>query len=247
MHAIRRLTEEFRKREIPPFPCPKCGTHLIAREKQPQLDQSSESEFHCDNEGDPSMYEGVFTLRLVCSNSDCEESVVCVGSFSTSQVEGRFGEPTYPSFLAVKFFTPTVHLFPLSSAIPKKVKGPLVDSFSTFWANPSAAGNSLRISIEALMDWRRVKKRFRDKKGKEREYKLHDRIEMFRATAPHLGDKLLAVKWLGNSGSHITGLKREDVIKGYEMYSYVLEELFDKRTETLTKLAKKINRRKGPV
>lgn len=247
MHSIRRLTEEFPKREIPPFPCPKCEAHLVAREKEPKLDQSSESDFHYNNEGDPSMYQGVFTLRLVCSSSDCEESVNCVGSFSTSQVEGKFGEPTHRTYLAVQFFTPTVHLFHLSSAIPEKVKGPLVDSFSTFWANPSAAGNSVRISIEALMDWRRVRKRYRDKKGKLRKYDLHARIEMFRVTTPHLGDKLLAVKWLGNSGSHLTGLKREDVIKAYEMYSYVLEELFERRTETLTKLAKKINRRKGPV
>jgi len=149
MHAIRRITEEFPKREIPPFPCPRCGAHLIARENEPQLDQSSESEFDCDNEGDPSMHQGVFTLRLVCSNADCEESVNCLGSFNTSQVEGKFGEPTYRTYLAVTFFAPTVHLFHLSSAIPEKVKGPLVDSFSTFWANPSAAGNSLRTSIEA--------------------------------------------------------------------------------------------------
>ncbi|MCI0747411.1 MAG: DUF4145 domain-containing protein [Verrucomicrobia subdivision 3 bacterium] len=247
MQAIRRITEEFPKREIPPFPCPKCGLHLVAREKEPQLDQSSESEFRCDNEGDPSMYEGVFTLRLVCSSSDCEESVNCAGSFSTSQIEGKYGEPAYRTYLAVKFFTPTVHLFPLSSAIPAKVKGPLVDSFSTFWANPSAAGNSLRISVEALMDYRCVKKWYRDKKGRERAHDLHARIEMFRPSAPHLGDKILAVKWLGNSGSHLAGLKREDVIKAYEMYSYVLEELFDKRMETLTKMARKINRRRGPA
>jgi len=97
------------------------------------------------------------------------------------------------------------------------------------------------------MDWRCVKKWYRDKKGKERAYDLHARIEMFRPTASHLGDKILAVKWLGNSGSHLTGLKREDVIKAYEMYSYVLEELFDKRTETLTKMAKRINRKRGPA
>ena len=61
-----------------------------------------------------------------------------------------------------------------------------------------------------------------------------------------------AVKWLGNSGSHnlsdsCGSLTRSDVFDGFDLFQYVLDELYAKSSIRLKKLAKEINRRKGPA
>lgn len=248
MKTIDRIAQDFVEGEVPPFPCPTCGDPLVARKEGFHFDPSKESSFlyeHVDS--DPTIIRGVFTLRLVCSRSTCHEAVSCVGSFQTIQDEHPSGEPEYLRCLSPLLFVPTICLFPLTSELTDRIKKPLVDSFSVFWTNSNAAANSLRISVEALMDYRRIKKWVKRNDGKEVEINLHDRILAYQKTAPDIGEKLLAIKWLGNSGSHLTGLERKDVIKGYTLYSHVLEELFENRTENLDKLAKKINRRRGPA
>jgi len=247
LKAMQRMAQEFPKDGVPPFPCPTCGDPLKARADEIHLDPSAESQFHFDNEGDPTMLFGIFTLRLVCSNPSCNEPANCTGLYRVVSESDTSGEILYRTMLAPAFFTPTIHIFPIPSKLPDKIRNPLMDSFSTFWANPSAAGNSLRISVEALMDYRCEKKWTTEKDGKEKEIPLHHRIVAFQKKSPHIGEKLLAIKWLGNSGSHLTGLQRKDVIKGYLLYSHVLEELFEKRTETLDAMARKINKRKGPA
>jgi Domain of unknown function (DUF4145) len=78
---------------------------------------------------------------------------------------------------------------------------------------------------------------------------LHDRIVAFRATNLDAADLLLAVKWLGNAGSHadMAGISRHDVLDGMEITEHVLHLLFDKSGQAVTKLAKSINKRKGPL
>jgi len=247
MIAIDRITEDFVEDDVPPFPCPSCGDRLVARKNGCHFDLSKQSAFHWEFvDSDPTMVLGVFTLRLLCSRTACEESVDCVGSFITVQDSDPAGAPDYHKLLSPLYFVPPVHVFPLPPKLHDKVKKPLVDSFSMFWANPNAAANSLRISVEALMDCQRVKKWTTDKIGKTVEIKLHDRIIAFQKRAPDIGEKLLAIKWLGNSGSHLSGLEKKDVINGYRLYSYVLEEMFEKRSESLGKMAQRINRKKGP-
>lgn len=75
---------------------------------------------------------------------------------------------------------------------------------------------------------------------------LHARIEEYRKKDPGLGDSLLAVKWLGNAGSHAT-LTRNDVFDALDMVEHVLDEVFTQRAKTVAKLAKKINKARGPA
>lgn len=131
--------------------------------------------------------------------------------------------------------------------MPEKINKPLLEAFSLFWSNPSASGNSLRIALEALMDNQRVRKSERGKSGERRLLKLHPRIIEFAKTHSEIGDKLLALKWLGNWGSHQRGLKPEDLITGFKLMEYAVEELFEKRSQNLAAVARRINKRKGPV
>jgi hypothetical protein len=206
------LLEPFKGYAPPPFPCPVCGASLVRRGNEITADESNASRQEFDPNFTDELRYGVFSLRLVCSNSLC---------------------------------TPTIHIFKLPTSLPKKIKKPLLEAFSLYWSNPGASGNSLRIAVEALMDNQCVRKRDRDKSL--RSFRLHEKITEFARTNQDIGDKLLAVKWLGNSGSHLTGLKPEQVVTGFNLMQYAVEELFEKRRQRLTNVAKRINLRKGPV
>lgn len=55
-------------------------------------------------------------------------------------------------------------------------------------------------------------------------------------------DHLMAVKWLGNAGSHTSRPTDEDAFDGFELLEHILRERFN----PLGKLTKTINRRNGP-
>ena len=58
--------------------------------------------------------------------------------------------------------------------------------------------------------------------------------------------KLLAIKWIGNEGSHPEkSLTKNDVIDLYEILEHVLSELFENKSKTILAKAKKINKAKG--
>jgi len=243
----RHLLEPFTADNIPPFPCPTCGASLVKREKGLNCNQSSEARVHYEIDCDYESCFGIFVLRLLCSQTSCKESVDCVGNYCVNQDERPTGEPYWTNVLTPLFFNPTILIFSLPKHFPEPIRKPLLESFSLFWSNPSASGNSLRIALEALMDNQRVNKSARNKAGKRFHRKLHDRIVEFAGKNSDIGDKLLALKWLGNSGSHEKGLKPEDLVTGLKLMEYAIEELFEKRSRNLAATAKRINRRKGPV
>jgi hypothetical protein len=199
-------------------------------------------------DGGPEYIGGVFSLLLRCASTNCGENVFCIGTYHlTEYAAPPDPSPNYVPAIKPQFFTPTIRIFPISKDLPEKIAKPLLDSFSLFWSNPSAAGNALRVAIEALMDYRCVKKWIKDKHGKEVSLSLHNRILEFKKTNPELGDKLLALKWLGNGGSHLSGLATKDMVDAYRLMEFVLDQLFNKTHEELDQLTKKINKRKKAV
>ena len=202
-----------------------------------------------DMEGNnPDYYEAVGAILLRCSNSGCCESVVCVGTITKTQTGEPWGsESHYEDQIDPHYFLPPIHIISVPNDLPKPILNSLTESLNLFWINPSASGNALRILVEVLMDHERVVKSFRDKRGIRRMYTLHQRIDLYKAKNSDLGSKLLAIKWIGNSGSHITGLTRDQLIKAYRILEYVLEERFDEKSKKLTRLVNQINRKRGRI
>jgi len=56
----------------------------------------------------------------------------------------------------------------------------------------------------------------------------------------------MAIKWLGNVGSHgRVELTRDDVADGLDILEHILVESFDRRTERLKRIEREMIRRKG--
>jgi hypothetical protein len=141
---------------------------------------------------------------------------------------------------------PPPPIIQIPEATPQKVRDELKISFQLFWLDVDACANKVRTGLESLLDHQRIRKTTIGKNGKRVSLNLHKRVELFQKKNSGLGNLMMAVKWLGNAGSHSSKINREDLLDGYEMMDYVLSEIYINRTGKITKIAQQINRRKKP-
>lgn len=101
------------------------------------------------------------------------------------------------------------------------------------WIDRGAAANRLRLAIEEILTAQRVR-RFDTAPGrKRRRLPTHVRILEFAARKRAAADALMAVKWIGNEGSHADGLTTRDVVEGADMIAHALRLLYDTSAEDL--------------
>jgi len=62
-----------------------------------------------------------------------------------------------------------------------------------------------------------------------------------------LSESLLAVKWLGNVGSHSDELSREDIFDAFDILDVILDDLFVRNRARVKNLVTAINKNKGPA
>ena len=60
-----------------------------------------------------------------------------------------------------------------------------------------------------------------------------------------IGNQLMAIKWIGNDGSHYKKITKEDILDAFKILEYCLNKIYVKEEEEIKKLAKKINTIKG--
>lgn len=183
-----------------------------------------------------------FIWILECTS--CQEPVSVTGHVTTHELAPD-GSAYIKTFHPL-FVLPPVEFFSMPKNCPLSVKEELAMAFSVFWCSPSAGANHIRISLECLMDHLRIKKKRKTKKGTFHRLSLHDRLELFKERAEDLGDSLLAVKWIGNTGSHPGELTQHDLFDAFEILEHVLGELFLRRSKQVATLTKVINKSKGP-
>ncbi|WP_223541965.1 DUF4145 domain-containing protein [Pseudomonas sp. BF-RE-26] len=130
---------------------------------------------------------------------------------------------------------------------PSGVTEHLHESFGIFFMDSGSALNSIRAAVEVLLTDMGIK-RSSVVKNKRRSLSLHQRINLLPARFQELKELILAVKWLGNAGSH-SGPEPTagDVRVAYDMLEHVLSEIYEEKTKKLKAVAKSVNKRKGPV
>ena len=238
----------------PDWTCPTCekGVLRIAKESFFEA-EVRRSRDHSHDAWEPEWIERVYTCQLICTNDQCKEVVVnCgVGSVDIDIEQDEYGgiSQSYENFYRPKFFEPHLSLFHIPSDCPKTVSVPLNESFRLFFTSPSSAANSVRVAIEELLTELRIK-RFDLVKGKRRPISLHRRIGLLPSKYASLKDLLIAIKWLGNAGSHgnsgDNAISQDDVMDSYELAEHILQQIYEPKTQKLVALAKKVNKKKGP-
>lgn len=233
----------YEEARFPPWPCPACGRHSLhlkgdslAREETKDSHEAQGSQ-----DWEPDWVTERFVCLLVCQNRHCGEACSVAGDIGyVVQDDGNGWERRFEPH----FIEPAPDIFIIPKKCPKLTTQELRAAFSLFWSDPSAALNRTRTSIEFLLDAGKIQRRARSKKGDLRSLSLHQRIEKSLPKDAQTRSKLLAVKWLGNLGSH-DRVTRGQVLEAFELVEYILEIIVEKRPQRLDRLAKDINKRKG--
>ena len=97
-----------------------------------------------------------------------------------------------------------------------------------------------------MLTARGVKRTIINSKRKRRRLSAQERLQIFAKTHPDVVNALEAVKWIGNAGTHETGLTLADVVTGAAFLELALRRLYDTSESQLLAAAKDINRRQGP-
>ncbi|KRF28938.1 hypothetical protein ASG91_04725 [Phycicoccus sp. Soil802] len=155
----------------------------------------------------------------------------------------------YAERLTLRFFHPPLQFIRIPEKTPDETARAIRDASSLLLANPSAAANRLRQGIEALLTAKKVKRftiatrrngsTFRDR------LTLHARIEILRKSEKDVADLLEAVKWIGNDGSHESGLTAREVLVGARIMEAALYRLFESRDPEMERIVRKIIKNKG--
>jgi hypothetical protein len=249
MSVDRQLwSSPLTRQSAPAWPCATCGrgTLLLDQETVVEEQTTATKSARAGEYWEPEMYLGRFVAVLRCSDRKCREAVM-VGGETVVEVDWNedHSGPDLTELFWPRYINPSPKLITVPKGTPSPVATNLDTAFSVVWSDPAAAGNRIRVAVERLMDSLRLPSRKLNNRKKYDRLTLHARIELFKQKRPDLGDQLLAVKWLGNAGSH-SELTRDDVFDALDIVSHVLDELYVQRTRHVVQLTKQINRRKGP-
>ena len=246
------VKKSFTLERTPEWGCPVCGKGLLSLKKESfSKDERAHSRDHSDDAWEPDWVEYVFSCLFYCSNSKCREVIGCVGvgfvDWDVEYDEEGMQEQVWYDAFRPKYFEPPLNIISIPDKCPESVRNPLIESFRHFFSSPSLSANSVRVALECLLDELKVV-RFKLVGNKRRVISLHERISKIPAKHQDLKDLILAVKWLGNAGSHASGgVTVDDVLDAYEMTEHVLSEIYVSPRKRLNALAKRVNMKKGPA
>lgn len=242
MPVDRELFLPFTQTHGPSWPCPTCSAGHLHLVGSPTNEWTAET-WHRIRSQDvlhaPKCYESRFVALLRCGNPKCHDYVAIAG-------RGEMEKTDTDLVFHALFVSPSPLLIRIPARCPGKVRAELQKAFVASWGDYSCAGNHVRIAVEHLLDALRINKMRKTSKGKSVRMPLHTRIESIKAKEPSVLAALLAIKWIGNAGSHTGNLTRESVFDALDIFESVLDDLYSDYSKTIRKLVHTVNRRKGP-
>lgn len=251
MTVDRRLWQSpFYHDSVPAWPCPTCGVGTLELDRQwlflrPSADSRKKMELENSDVEDE---HGAVGCVVRCNRHDCGEVCSVAGYYYTEMRFFDEGE----SPVAVcwpQMITPAPPMIHVADKCPENIQGEICAAFRVFWCDKPACLNHVRQAIELLLTTMRVPCT-RTVNGTRRRRSLHQRIEWLKNRRPRLSDlcdRLMAVKHLGNAGSHPSvEIDDQDVFDGFDILEHVLIQLYERTDSDLAKMVKEINKRKGP-
>lgn len=238
----------FWRDEVPDYPCPSCDRGTL-KLKGPLLSEftaqtnryKDEEWFDWEEHG-----EFVFSGTLICGS--CTEPFFIVGDGHPEPdvYDDEDGRPCQSLFSSnnVKYVQPHLRLIDYPGELSDEFKAQINSAFALYFSNPSACCNSIRCAVEVLLTEWGVPLKTAD----DRYLPLGKRLNLLPEKYAEYRELLVAVKWLGNSGSHADqSFSHKNSLDGFEMLEHVLSKAYDRLGPRLSAMAEQINAHKGPV
>lgn len=232
----------------PPWPCPICneGTLALTKDSVQSKEGVRSQRARNHDDWDPDWIEYSFTAWAQCTHSSCQQNFAIAGRGGITQMEvdGLDG----PDFDWLDVFEPLVcHPMPDIFVLPPKcsteIAQELRGAFFLYWSQTAASANRLRVALELLLNHAGVQKTKKANNGQVN-LSLHARLDIYAQKEQVVGSQLMALKWLGNSGSHGGGVvSREDLLDAFEIMEHALLEIIEKRSKYVATLAKNLTKK----
>jgi hypothetical protein len=257
--------DTFRQGEKDLYPCPSCGKGRLSPDfatfQKRETTASARSQVEDDDPYATVSRQYRFAGLLVCSTKFCKDVVTVSGQLdittSTREADDDYGQSHEYTHEEIIYqpdsLVPAPRLFVAPKKCPQEITTELDRAFRLFWVDDRACANSIRSAVELFMDDQKVPRTFIDRKAQKRRSDLHHRIEEWgrRANRDKLAKFLMAIKFIGNEGSHGgkgNGLTRDDLFDGFTFFRHVLDTIFstEDHVKALETIAERINKRKKP-
>ena len=188
-----------------------------------------------------------YTGIMNCDNKNCLETYIISGVVEVKNSTKLLEKGKLIEYYKLKYIYPIFHLFEIPEDTPYDIEMAVEQVFSLYWIDESACANAIRKCVELIMDDKKIPKSTKDKKGIRRKKMLHQRIEDFRLKYSEIAEYLMAVKWIGNAGSHSGEVYYEQIEDGLKLLEYSLKRLYDISHLDLAKKVRIINKRRKPL
>lgn len=244
--ALTALAAEVEDDSSWPRPlCPLCGVGHLQFGKPQEVESPLSRDMRSHEAWDPDWIFGTFSVTAECGNSNCRQIVHAVGTSRVNVASNLVDEYRYSTYYRVSYLNPPLVLMRLPKTAPNEVSDGIERASALLFTDPGFTATAVRATVERFMTSEGVSAErpgggFRN---------LHARIEDWRSqgdsTRAGVAELLLAVKWIGNAGSHeVTQLTVKDVLDGVE----ILDEAFHRLWvgPAIDARAQDINSAKGP-
>lgn len=229
------------------YPCPKCFNGILIGESK--LSEITVGGKEMLGFGYPHGINNLFCGILKCNNDKCNEIISANGLLlsdirDVSQDEnGEYVELNLEIF-EPKYFFPNLRMFKLSNDVPQNIRNLIDKAFSFYFLDNNACANTIRTAIEKILDDLKAPKKKRNKAGKLTEItKLHFRIENFSKKKPKICKLLMALKIIGNEGSHTENTDDDGILDALEILEMLVEITYVKNNARVERIAEKIIQR----
>ena len=244
------FNDNFTTYDIPDWNCSTCHKGKLLFDKKNITEfETAESKLNQKHEAwEPSWLDKFFHGTLTCNNPKCKEIFSIAGEIKIEEdYDGEHGA-TYTNCYYQEYIYPTLHLFKIAEDTPSEIEESIKSAFKVFWIDKSACANSIRTTVEVILNDKRIlKTELLAKKKKRRSLSLHERIELFEKKNKEVANYLMAIKWIGNAGSHDGEITNEDILDGFDLLKYSIEKLYTSHEKEMAQITKQINKKRKPL
>lgn len=238
----RAMTKNY----APPWPCPSCrdGVLQLERGSFHHAETARSRRNHHEEDFHFSDVEFSFSALLKCVR--CGDIVSCCGTGGLEEnhyhdTEGDLNSALDPIFF-VKLFSRPLPIIRAPQKCPAEVKGCLDRSFLVAFCDFGAAANHIRQSVEEFLSTQGI-----DRLSSAGKFvSLETRIRRFAESDPANAERVSALRWFGNFGSHPENLKRDHLFDAYDVLEVLFENVYIGHQHSVRDLVERINRDKRP-
>jgi hypothetical protein len=246
MPINRKLWVPPFREAFPPLPCCACRTGFLdlIPDSLKGMETGPSEDAHSHDAWEVEWMDLRFTGFYRCTNPKCRHVVGVVGKIGYASYYEQLPNGDYEQ-QADSLYTPLAFaeappVIRVCEECPEPVSAELDRSFALYWMDRRSCATAIRSAVELLLDERNVPREVERKPGRTTRLPLHDRIVRFQENDPEPGKLLLAIKVIGNVGTHGDDITFNDLLTGYEILDHVVDLIYSGRAARIGGLADEV-------